>query len=387
MKRLLLAGGGHAHLAVLRTLASRRLRAVDAILVTPNAQPIYSGMLPGWMAGHYGLAQCRIDLWPLAQSAGVQLVRGCIAGMDADRQCVVLADGARIDYDLLSLNIGSETDVSWLQAAEGHLLPVRPIDDFAQAWPIVLAEAADRPGYRLVVVGGGAAGIELAFAVRHAFVKHRVMAQVDLVAPEQGLLPGHMPDVAARVRRLLTVRGIALHLVHAAGTRDGLMLANGESMQADRIIAATGARAPSWLVLSGLALDPDGYVEVDSTHCSRSHRNIFAAGDVCARQDTVLARSGVHAMHAGPVLAHNLLAALEGGTLRSYIPAKCSLYLISTGPKYAIVSWGGWSAEGAWAWYWKDWIDRRFIRHHGGPLNSLNPRFQQRELPHGHEYR
>lgn len=139
------------------------------------------------------------------------------------------------------------------------------------------------------------------------------------------------------------------------------MLSDGTLMSADCVIAATGARAPCWLQPSRLMLDEKGYIAVDRHHRSLSHPNVFAAGDVCARQDLAMARSGVHAVHAGPVLAANLLAALGGGPLVAYQPRRRSLYLLACGPRYAIASWGGFSMEGEWVWRWKDRIDRRFI--------------------------
>ena len=130
------------------------------------------------------------------------------------------------------------------------------------------------------------------------------------------------------------------------------------------MLAATGARPQSWLRSSGLACSAGGWVQVDAHHRSPSHPEVFAAGDVCARTDRPLARSGVHAVHAGPVLAANLLATLDGSPPRAYVPKPRSLYLIACGPRHAIASWGNWSAEGGWVWRWKDWIDRGFIRRH-----------------------
>jgi NADH dehydrogenase FAD-containing subunit len=152
-----------------------------------------------------------------------------------------------------------------------------------------------------------------------------------------------------------------VHRLQAVGTQAGVVLSDGTSLPADRVLAATGARAPAWLKGSDLQLDMNGYVVVDGTYCSVSHRNVFAAGDVAARQDIAVARSGVHAVHAGPVLAANLLAALQGGAMQTYVPRRHSLYLLACGPRYAVASWGRWSAEGAWVWYWKDWIDRHFV--------------------------
>ena len=140
------------------------------------------------------------------------------------------------------------------------------------------------------------------------------------------------------------------------------MLSDGALLPADCVIAATGARAPGWLAQTGLKLDANEYIAVDEFYRSQSHKDVFAAGDVSARQDVAVARSGVHAVHAGPVLAANLLAALQGGAMRTYLPRRHSLYLLACGPRYAIASWGWWSAEGGWVSRWKDRIDHGFVR-------------------------
>ena len=360
-KTLVLAGGGHAHLSVLRALADQRSAARDVLLITPERHQNYSGMLPGWMAGHYAVSDCRIDLAPLVQAAGAQLLLDAVVGLDAARHCVVLNSGRQVHYDLLSLDVGSETNTSWLQVLGAKLLPIKPLDAFFTQWPRVVSAAKAKPGYRLVVVGGGAAGVEMVLAAQHAFANAGLVVQIDLVASEHGLLPGHASAVQARVLRLVQQAGVSLHRQRAVGTPDGVLLSDGRLLAADLVLAATGARAAVWLGLSKLRLSQDGYLLVDQQHRSVSHPNVFAAGDVCARADATLQRSGVHAVHAGPVLAHNLLATLKGGTLHSYAPKRRSLYLLACGPRYAVASWGRWSAEGQWVWRWKDWIDRRFI--------------------------
>ncbi len=364
MKRLVLVGGGHAHLSVLQALAQEKLTGIEIVLVTPSVHQNYSGMLPGWMAGHYQLGQCQIDLQPLAHAAGVTMVVDRIAGMDADRRCVGLPDGRHIEYDLLSLDIGSEIDVSWLGMAGDKLLPVKPLDTFFDAWPKVLAAANAQSGYRLVVVGGGAAGVELTLAAHYALKRSATDARVDLVISDSGLLRGHATGVQRRMTRALMQAGVHLHAQKAVGVEQGVMLSDGVILPADCVLAATGARAPGWLQPSRLLLDEHGYIAVNGQHQSLSHANVFAAGDICARQDLAMARSGVHAVHAGPVLATNLLATLKRHPLETYKPRKRSLYLLACGEKYAIASWGGFSAEGAWVWRWKDRIDRGFIARH-----------------------
>ena len=367
MKRLVLVGGGHAHLSVLEALDREKPPGVETVLVTPSRFQVYSGMVPGWMAGHYGQSQCQIDLHPLAQSARIQMVPQRITAVDAGERCVRMADGRQLDYDLLSLDIGSETDVSSLEAAGEKLLPVKPLDNFFEAWPKIVDDARGKPGYRLAVVGGGAAGVELALAAQFGFSRAGADSQVDLVVSESGFLIGHARSVKQRVARYLAQAGVIVHYLQGTGTEAGIMLSDGTPLPADRVLAATGARAPRWLSPSGLKLDARGYIAVDEFYRSESHREVFAAGDVSARQDVAVGRSGVHAVYSGPVLAANLLAAILGGPMRTYLPRRQSLYLLACGPRYAIASWGRWSAEGKWVWHWKDSIDRAFVRRFEKP--------------------
>ncbi len=361
-KRLILLGGGHAHLSVLAKFADHPNLGFEVILVTERAFQHYSGMLPGWMAGHYSKPQAQIDLRPLAAAARVQLVLGQAIGINADERRLVLADQSQLEYDLLSIDVGSEIDAAWLEMVGARLLPVKPLEAFFSSWPKVLQEAGSKADYSLAVVGGGAAGVELAMAAQFAFMQHAPRAEVHLVTSESGILNGHAASVKKRAMKTLIKAGVTVHRHKAVGTPEGLLLSDGTALAVDKVIAATGARAPVWLTLSKLALDASGYITVDDTHRSISHREVFAVGDVCARQDVKMARSGVHAVRAGPVLAQNLLAAMQGCDLKPYRPRRHSLYLLACGTRYAIASWGRFSAEGAWVWRWKDWIDRGFIR-------------------------
>lgn len=362
MKRLVLIGGGHAHLFVLRQLAKSGRRDVEVTLISPDVWQYYSGMLPGWVAGLYRLEECRVDLRPLATAAGASFIQQAIVGMDADQRCVCLADGRHVHYDLLSLDIGSETDCVWLFGLGERLIPVKPFAEFQIAWLKVIEDARVNRNYHLLVAGGGAAGVELAQAAHHTLAQINSTAKVTLVAGNSGLLPGYTDAVQQRVLRALQRNNIELIQQRAVGVEDGVLLGDGRHLAADKVIATTGARAAVWLALSKLSLDAHGYIAVDAYHRSLSHPEVFAAGDICSRSDVALARSGVHAVRAGPVLAENILATLDEQKLREFRPRRNTLYLLSCGGRYAVASWGRWSAEGRWVWRWKDWIDLRFIR-------------------------
>ena len=366
MKRLVIAGGGHAHLSVLEDLVREPREDVETILVTPDHYQYYSGMLPGFMAGHYALEDCRVDLVPLAEAAGVQLVLANIASMDADENSVALSDGAHLSYDWLSLDVGSAVDAQSLDALGAAFLPAKPLATFFARWPKILADAKAGPGITLAVVGTGAAGLELALAAAHAFQDSA--SRVHLVGSSASFLADHASQVRHRALVWLRKTGVQWHAQRAVAVvpealeQGGIALDNGAVLRCNTVIATTGAKALSWFADSGLAIDEHGFIAVNAQHQSNSHANVFAVGDCCARADVAMQRSGVHAVRAGPILARNLRAAMAGEALRAYQPRKRSLYLLACGPRYAIVSWGGLSAEGAWVWRWKDRLDQGFLR-------------------------
>lgn len=370
MKRLVLAGGGHAHLSVLASLCSAPPSGVEVTLVTPDRYQYYSGMLPGFMAGHYTVDQCRVDLAPLAQRAGAKLVLARVVGLDASQRRMALSDGTSLGYELLSLDVGSSVHAQGLQAFGEAYVPAKPLGPFFDRWPKMVAAARSSSAYSLVVVGAGAAGLELALAAAHAL--RDTAARVHLVGPRHSFLAGHSPAVRRRAMACLRDAGVQWHMQRAVGVAKGragasqdagtVTLTDGTVLPCDTLMATTGAQALGWLSTSGLAVDAQGFVAVTAQHQSTSHADVFAVGDCCARADVAMQRSGVHAVHAGPVLAHNLHAVLTGGALQAYEPRKRSLYLLACGPRHAIASWGPLSAQGAWVWRWKDRIDRGFVQ-------------------------
>ncbi len=375
MKRVILVGGGHAHLSVLEDLARNPLQTetpTEVLMITPEAFQWYSGMLPGLIAGHYQPPECRVDLQPLIKEAGVKLILDSVIGIDSNRQCVCLPDGTAIEYDVLSLDVGSTTDTSWLSLSKQPVIPIKPLDSFIDRWNRFLGRAKTQGSCHIAVVGAGAAGIELALAARHVLGDNATKFKVSLIGTSSGLLPGHGKNAIRHVQTILDQSSITFSPHKATTTDDGLLLSSGELLSADCVLATTGGTAPDWLELSKLALDSSGFVAVDACHRSTSHKNVFAVGDVCARQDKYVARSGVHAVHAGPIIAHNIRSSIvdyaskepsrEKLQLKEYNAKKRSLYLLSCGSRYGVASWGGLSFSGAWVWKWKNRIDTNFIK-------------------------
>jgi pyridine nucleotide-disulfide oxidoreductase family protein len=361
-KKVLLLGGGHAHVQVLQALAQQRLAGADVALVTPFARQLYSGMVPGVVAGHYRVDDCAIDLLPLAAAAGVHFIESSAVALDAAARSVRLGDGRQVDYDLLSLDTGGAMDRDRLPGAREHGLFVRPMEHFVRLldglWDLSARRVLD-----VVVMGGGAAGVELALALAHRLAgRGEERARVALVTGGQEPLAGGSPRLmrhalAALARGRVTVFREPCRALEAGAVR----LGSGARLACDVPVLATGAEAPAWLQGSGLDLDEQGFVRTGPTLQSASHPDVLAVGDVATRADRSLARNGVHAVRAGPVLTLNLRGLVGGGPLVAHQPPARTLSLIATGDRRAIASWGHWSAQGRWVWWWKNRIDQRFV--------------------------
>jgi NADH dehydrogenase FAD-containing subunit len=353
-------GGGHAHVAVLADWARRGVpTGARALLLTPGPILRYSGMVPGWLAGQHDANEGLVDLAAIAASAGVQLVLDTCAGFDPCGRAVTTAGGALIGFDFASFDTGGVGQGAVLLGEDPRLIELRPIDAFVAR--LAALRASGQGLSRVIVAGGGAGGVEIAFGVRNlAGAKRR--PEVILATGAGGLLPGFACAVRGRVARALERQGIGL-VAADARFEGGTLMAAGQSLEpADLVIAATGSAAPAWVRASGIATDAGGFIAVDAAHRSLSHPHILAAGDVAARADRTLAHAGVHAVRAGPVLAVNLRKALTGGTPQAiHRPRRHSLYLLNTGDGSAIASYGPLAAEGRWVLALKHSIDRWWI--------------------------
>lgn len=372
MKHLLLAGGGHAHVQVLRAAAREPLAGARITLVTPFARQFYSGMLPGFVAGHYRAEACAIPLPALAAAARASFIEGRIVALDVAQRRATLADGRVLAYDLLSLDTGGAQHRDAIPGAREHGLFLRPVEHFVQLVERLFDQAARR-ALDVAVVGGGAGGFEIALALAHRLAQLETGSRVSWVTGPEGPLPGFEPAVRARALAALKARRVTVLPFACASLGPGvLVLDNGTRVACDAPVLALGGSAPPWLAASGLALDPGGFVLTGPTLQSLSHPEVFAAGDVATRADAPHARSGVYAVRAGSPLALNLRRALAGGELQPYQPQRRSLHLLSTGSKQAIAAWGGWSAGGRWVWWWKDRIDRGFVARYSAVTPAGN---------------
>ena len=369
MKRVVLVGAGHAHAQVLLEFAQRRVEDIDIdsdiVLVSPLDRAPYSGMVPGWLAGHYAWNECCLDFAHLCRRAGARLRIDTATGIDTDRSELILAGGERIGYDWLSLNVGS----TLVPPASEHprVLPMRPLAALHARWDALLdavSRLADGACYRVVMIGGGPAGVESVLAAHRRLTQAapRVRFRLTLATVGDDFLQGLARSTARLLRTQLARHDITIVNGYRAEQlqADRVVGADGRELPADAVLWATGAEAYDWLATTALALDAHGFVRIDANLRSLSHPNIFAVGD-CARWKDPLPKSGVFAVRMGPVLAHNLDAAIHDRPLKAYRPQRRTLVLIGSGDAHAVAAWGPLGWQGEWVWQWKQRIDRAFV--------------------------
>ncbi len=371
VKDLVLVGGGHSHVAVLKNFGMKPVPGVRLTLIARDVHTPYSGMLPGYVAGHYTFDEVHVDLRPLCQFAGARLYHDEAIGLDLANKKVLCSHRPSVAFDLLSINNGSTPTVSNVPGAAGSVTPVKPIDQFVERWQRLSQRVLDNVGpSRIVVVGAGAGGVEILLAIQyrlHHLLENRGRdaneLEFHLICQSETILDGFGPHVGRRFERVLAERGVHVHRGNgAAAVRDGeLELVDGTRLRFDEILWVTEAGAAPWIKESGLATDDAGFVAVHDTLQSASHPDVFAAGDTAAVRNHPRPKAGVFAVRQGKPLARNLRRALRNRPLKPFTPQRTILALVTTGDKYAVAAKAGFSAEGALLWRWKDWIDRRWM--------------------------
>lgn len=372
LRDIVLIGGGHSHVGVLHMFAMHPLPGVRLTVICTDTDTPYSGMLPGYIAGHYSFDEVHIDLRRLAESAGARYYRDEVTGIDRAARQVICRQRPPVSYDVLSINIGSTPRLDGVPGAAEHAVPVKPIRRFNERWLALFDRVSSHAGSTTIaVVGAGAAGVELTLAMQFRLRNELLQRgrnpdelRFHLFSAEPRILPTHNAPVRRAFESVLAERGVKLHLdAEVSRVEAGrLTTRRGDVLEADEIVWVTQAGGAPWLAGTGLALDESGFVRVGDTLQTETDPLVFAAGDCASMRGHRLEKAGVFAVRMGMPLAENLRRTVTGQNLVAYRPQRRWLALISTGDRHAVASRGALYARGDWVWRWKDSIDRRFMR-------------------------
>jgi selenide,water dikinase len=364
--RLVLVGAGHVHLEILRRLAVEPVPELATTIVSLEERHFYSSMTPGYLAGQYTVDDISVDVPAIARRAGAHCVIGCAARLDPAARQVGLEDGRALPYDLVSLNLGSLLAGSDGPAA-ARAERIKPLQRVARLKDRLdaLADGDRARPARVVVIGAGAGGVEIAFAAA-ATLDHRGRArEVAIVEGGPCVLPTYDERFRRLVDRALRAHGIGLRLgmTVTAVEADRVVLAGGATLPSDLTVWLTGPEGAPLLAASGLPAESRGFLWIEDTLQSIADPRVFAVGD-CGTftKYPAIAKSGVYAVREAPILWHNLLAVVRGGPLIRYRPQRSFLSILNTADGRALLRYRAFRSWSGWAWRLKDRIDRGFMR-------------------------
>lgn len=351
MKTVVLIGSGHAHLEVLKALTAEEIAKHRFILISPSRQTYYSGLIPRLITGEIEDKNLAIKSADFAESKGVKFIQDEVYSVDQANKTVILKSGDHIEFDLLSINVGG-TPTLVPSNAPFNTVYLRPFDEFMPKWREIQRICSACVSPRFVVVGGGAAAVEIAAALQIRLNKNQAKkSEVHLVSKGTRLCENYSEKISEQFKQSLLKSGIKIHLNESVTQihQKTIKLSQGGDLEFDSIFIVTPTQPSK--IFAG---------KVDSK--LRLSSCIFAVGDGTQMADFPdLPRSGVIAVHQGRHLVdsiRNLLVDLEPSDFK--IKNK-QLNILITGEKSARLVWGSFSFEGNWPLRLKNWIDQRYM--------------------------
>ena len=362
-KKLVLVGGGHAHMVTLANLKDFTSKGFEVVVVGPSPYHYYSGMGPGMLGKTYSADDIRFATRHVVENSGGKFISGKARKIDPVIRMLFLESGETVSYDVISFNAGSFIPRESVASDNGDIYAVKPIEKLQDAQTRILALLEERP-ITIGIVGGGPAAVEIAGNVwRLSKYYGRHESRIIIFSGKPIL-----SRFSDRVRKLavdsLTKRNIAiLENTYAKTVETGrIITASGATYAADIIFLAGGVRPSSIFHNSALSIGPDGGLLVNSYLQSIDYPEIFGGGDCIHFKDTPLDKVGVYAVRENPVIFHNLMAALEEKPLIPFDPGGDYLLIFNLGDGTGIFEKKGLVFGGRPAFWIKDYIDRRFMK-------------------------
>ena len=362
-KRLVLIGGGHAHMLTLANLDKIIAKGHGVTVIGPSDHHYYSGMGPGMLSGTYQPDEIRFATRHVVEKQGATFLPGKAATIDPEKKIVILENGDTAPYDVLSCNAGSNVPKPAIDGAPDDIFTVKPIERLMEA-KSRLIDHFGRHAPNVVVVGGGPSSAEVAGNIwQLAATTGRHMPRIT-VCTGKSFMSRFPESVRRRIIGTLTRREVTIHegsyVESVSG--DAVTLDNGDTLPADFIFLALGVRPSPIFAESGIDTGPDGGLRVNRFLQSIQYPDIFGGGDCIYFQDQPLDKVGVYAVRQNPVLFHNLVARLDGGELMPFDPGGDYLLIFNLGGKVGVLKKRWLEFGGRPAFLIKDYIDRKFMK-------------------------
>ncbi len=356
-RRLLLVGAGHAHIEVLRSMKEQPIQHVDVCLISPSEHFYYSGMISGYVEGIYSLEEVRVDVKRLAHEAGVHFIRKRASRVYPNFKKLFCQGGAVYPFDLISFDIGAKSQPGQLVSSPEYSHMNDPNKKMVEQ--IEELRQTSQP----LIVGGGAAGCEVALALQAYKARNKIPGQVRLVS-SSSVLNSISKRTAKKLRSIMESKGIQVWEQERAEVMydDYIMTSANNKIRHTGVLWLGGPLADPLFEASGIKVDEKGFPFVTDTLQFTDYEFIFGAGD-CVTLETYpnVDKSGVHAVKQAPILYENLRRFSDAKELTVYEPQKVALYILSTGMKKALLVYGPVTAHNKRAWKLKNKIDREYM--------------------------
>ncbi len=362
-KKLVLIGGGHAHMVTLAHMGELVGSGVDVTVIGPSEYHYYSGMGPGLLSGTYTADDIRFRTRHVVEKAGGRFLLGKAEKIDPGKKQVILETGQTVSYDVLSCNAGSQVPNPRLFGDKNDIFSVKPIERLMEA-KNRLIKLFETSGRTIIVAGGGPSSAEVAGNVWQLGRDHgKYMPRIMIIAGRRFM--GHFPEtIRKRIVDLLQKRDIRiLENSYAEAVSSNLVeLNSGEKLDADFVFLAMGVRPSPIFARSKIPIGPDGGMKVNTYLQSTGHPDIFGGGDCIYFKEHPLDKVGVYAVRENPILYHNLKAQLEGNALMEFDPGGDYLLIFNLGGGTGVLKKRRIEFGGRAAFMIKDYIDRRFMK-------------------------
>jgi pyridine nucleotide-disulfide oxidoreductase family protein len=368
MFNLVFIGGGHSHGIALKLWGKKPVLGIKVTLISNVKNTPYSGMLPGYLGGYYNYEETHINLEKLAKFAKIKLIIDQVIDIDAKRKKIVCQSGNQVDFDIVSIDIGSTPKNSEIEGANLYSIPAKPVNLFLERWQEIIDKAKQNQNKLLTlnIIGGGAGGVELALNTYQKLIGILPLNKlaINLIHKREKLLSNQNEWVSHKLAEILKSKNINLYLntTVKAVHQDNIITESGLKINADYHFLVTQGTAPLWLKNSSISTDKEGFILIKNTLQSVNYDFIFATGDIATMVNNPYPKAGVFAVKQGKPLYENICHFLKNKPLKSYHPQKCYLNIIGIGNQSAVAMWGSFGWESPMLWYWKKYLDKTFMR-------------------------
>jgi NADH dehydrogenase FAD-containing subunit len=359
-KHLIFAGGGHAHIHSLVNLDKFSDTGTEVTVVSRTRYHYYSGMGPGLLSGYYNIDEARFDLKGIVESAGCKFIEMEVNRIVPSEKKIILSDNSELFYDFISFNTGSDAISLPVSGNVINLYPVKPIENITLIRDRITQE---KKNLKIAIVGGGAAGVEVAANLNELVVKNKVNSEISIISRDH-LLPGYTEPFYSKILDMLQLKGIKIYEYKNVELiePENIVFTSGDKLKYDLAVNASGITPSRIFTHSGMKTGADGGLSVNKYLQSSEYTEIFAGGDCINFEPAHLNKVGVYAVREGMLLYRNLLDCIKGCELEEFKPQKDYLSILNMGFKQGVMLWKGKVFSGRIPFYFKYYLDSRFMK-------------------------